>query len=150
LEGGIATDATGLTSAGLASSLPSGLETPDGVLNLRKSGDSVAGTESARAPQLYTVLEQKAAGVGQVRRGAGGRGRSVLCSFCGLGPASVPVLITRSKSLAGRARGLGRGLGRAWARPWVVAGCVGGRRGPLLSGGGRLFAGEGPLHNPVA
>ncbi|GBF91105.1 splicing factor 3B subunit 2 [Raphidocelis subcapitata] len=65
LEGGIATDATGLTSAGLASSLPSGLETPEAVMNLRKSGDSVAGTESARAPQLYTVLEQKKAAVGQ-------------------------------------------------------------------------------------
>jgi hypothetical protein len=67
LAGGIATDATGLTSAGLASSLPSGLETPDAMLNLRKSGDSVAGTESAQAPQLYTVLEQRKASVGQVR-----------------------------------------------------------------------------------
>lgn len=61
--GGIATDATGLAS-GLVSSLPSGLETPDIALNLRKSSDSVAGTESAQQPSLYTVLEQKKASVG--------------------------------------------------------------------------------------
>lgn len=65
LEGGIATDATGLTSAGLASTVP-GTDSPEAMLNLRKSGDSVAGTESARAPQLYTVLEQRKANVGQV------------------------------------------------------------------------------------
>ena len=67
LEGGIATDATGLTSAGLASTLPGGADSPGGVLNLRKSGDSAAGTESARAPQLFTVLQERRAGVGQVR-----------------------------------------------------------------------------------
>lgn len=56
---------TGLTSAGLASTIASGLETPDVALNLRKSGDSMAGTESAQNPQLYTVLEQRKAAVGQ-------------------------------------------------------------------------------------
>ncbi|KAF8068310.1 SF3B2 [Scenedesmus sp. PABB004] len=55
---GIATDATGI------SSLQSGLETPDVALNLRKQGDSLAGTESAQNPQLYTVLEQRKASVG--------------------------------------------------------------------------------------
>eukprot|EP00879_Flechtneria_rotunda_P011084 GHRR01011581.1.p1 GENE.GHRR01011581.1~~GHRR01011581.1.p1 ORF type:complete len:612 (+),score=229.72 GHRR01011581.1:240-2075(+) len=55
---GIATDATGI------SSLQSGLETPDVALNLRKTTDSVAGTESAQAPQLYTVLEQRKASMG--------------------------------------------------------------------------------------
>jgi hypothetical protein len=58
LAAGISTDATGIAS------LQSGLETPDVALNLRKSGDSVAGTESAAAPTLYTVLEQRKASVG--------------------------------------------------------------------------------------
>jgi len=57
---GIATDVTGLSS-----SLPSGIESSDVTLNLRKSSDSVAGTESAMAPQLYTVLEQRKAAVAQ-------------------------------------------------------------------------------------
>ncbi|KAF6264232.1 hypothetical protein COO60DRAFT_1621623 [Scenedesmus sp. NREL 46B-D3] len=59
---GIATDATGIATG--ISSLQSGLETPDVALNLRKQGDSVAGTESAQHPQLYTVLEQRKANVG--------------------------------------------------------------------------------------
>lgn len=59
---GIATDATGIATG--ISSLQSGLETPDVALNLRKQGDSVAGTESAQHPALYTVLEQRKASVG--------------------------------------------------------------------------------------
>jgi splicing factor 3B subunit 2 len=57
LAGGIATDLTGL-----ASSLPSGLETPDASLALRK-GDSVAGMDTAPQP-LYRVLETRKAEVG--------------------------------------------------------------------------------------
>jgi splicing factor 3B subunit 2 len=57
---GIATDVTGLSS-----SLPSGIESSEVTLNLRKSSDSVAGTDSAMAPQLFTVLEQRKAAVGQ-------------------------------------------------------------------------------------
>ena len=45
-------------SSGIASSLPSGIETPDTMLNLRK------GTDSA-VPALYTVLEQKQTNVAQ-------------------------------------------------------------------------------------
>lgn len=49
---------SGLTS-GIASSLPSGIETPEHSVNLRK------GAESSEPRPLYTVLEQRAAPIGQ-------------------------------------------------------------------------------------
>ena len=68
LAGGIATDATGLTSAGLASTLP-GAESPEPALDLRKGAESVQGGggigDGGAPPQLYTVLEQRRAAVGQ-------------------------------------------------------------------------------------
>uniref|UniRef100_A0A7S0RWY4 PSP proline-rich domain-containing protein n=1 Tax=Chlamydomonas leiostraca TaxID=1034604 RepID=A0A7S0RWY4_9CHLO len=63
MQAGIASGmASGMVSglaSGIASSLPSGIETPDVSVQLRK------GAESSEPRQLYQVLEQKAAPIGQ-------------------------------------------------------------------------------------